>query len=184
MRRLSHFAPDGRARMVDVSAKRSTRRQATVEATVRLSPAAFRALMERTLTKGDAFTVAKIAALQAAKRTDELIPLCHALPIEQAEVTLTPEPLARSVRVRATMTTTAKTGIELEAFVAATTAALALYDMVKAVDPAAVISDVQLLSKTGGQRPFFREKSSRTLTTFAGDAVDWAGHGGRPSERS
>ena len=156
MTRLSHFDADGRARMVDVSAKRRSRRRAVVESTVQLSAAAFRALMARTLTKGDAFTVAKIAGIQAAKRTDELIPLCHPLPIEQADLTFAADPATCRVRITASITTTAKTGIELEAFVAATTAALALYDMVKALDPSAVISDVRLISKTGGKQPFFR----------------------------
>ena len=142
--------------MVDVSAKRPSLRRAVVESSVQLSPAAFRALTDRTLTKGDALTVAKVAALQAAKRTDELIPLCHALPIEHAEVGFDLDPAACRVRIRASMATTAKTGVEMEAFVAATTAALAIYDMVKAIDPAATICDVRLVRKTGGKQPFRR----------------------------
>lgn len=155
--RLSHFDGNGRARMVDVAAKRPSRRRAVVEATVRLSPEACRALSEQTLAKGDAFTVAKVAALQAAKRTDELIPLCHPLPIEHADVTFEAEPVKGRVRIRASVTTTAKTGIEMEAFVAATVGALAIYDMVKAMDPAAAISRVRLISKTGGRQPYQRE---------------------------
>ena len=145
--------------MVDVSAKRPTRRRAVVEAIVRLSADAFRALTQRTLAKGDAFTVATIAGVQAAKRTDELIPLCHPLPIEHIELTCEPDAANGRVRILASVTTTAKTGIELEAFVAATTAALALYDMVKAVDPSAVISEVRLLRKTGGAHSFSRSSS-------------------------
>ena len=156
MSRLSHFDDNGRARMVDVSAKLPTERRAVVEATFALSPEAFRALTQQTLNKGDAFTVATIAAPQAVKRTDELIPLCHSLPVEHAEVRFTPDAAGCCIRISAALTTTAKTGIELEAFVAATTAALALYDMVKALDPGAAITCVQLVSKTGGKQPFQR----------------------------
>ena len=155
-RTLSHLDGHGRARMVDVGAKMPTRREARVGCVVRLSAEAMRAIREHGLAKGDAFTVAKIAGIQAAKRTAELIPLCHPLPIEHIEITFEPDVKTNEIAITACTSTTAKTGIELEAFTAASVAALALYDMIKAVDPAATITDLQLLSKTGGKQPFMR----------------------------
>jgi len=142
--------------MVDVSAKAPTCRHAQVQAVIRLSPEAFEAIRQQSLQKGDAFTVAKIAGIQAAKRTAELIPLCHPLPIDHLEVTCEPTAATHSIRLVAHAATTAKTGVELEAFVAAAIGALALYDMIKAIDPAATITDLQLLRKTGGKEPFTR----------------------------
>ena len=155
---LSHLDRNGRAKMVDVSAKAPTRRQAHVQAVITLSPESFEAIQQQSLKKGDPFTVAKIAGIQAAKRTSELIPLCHPLPIEHLEIAFEPDAATHTVRLVAQTTTTAKTGIELEAFVAAAVASLALYDMVKAVDPAATITDLQLLRKTGGKQPFRRRR--------------------------
>ena len=133
--------------MVDVSAKQPTRRSAIVGAVLRLSAEAFEAIQGQRLVKGDAFTVAKIAGIQAAKRTAELIPLCHPVPIEHLDVRFTPEPATHAIRLEAQATTTAKTGIEMEAFTAAAVAALTLYDMVKAIDPAAMISELKLIRK-------------------------------------
>ena len=159
MKPLSHLDRDGRAKMVDVNAKRPTRRQAQVQCVVHLSPEAFEAIQQQALTKGDPFTVAKIAGIQAAKRTAELIPLCHPLPIEHLEVTYESDAAMHSIRLVASAATTAKTGVELEAFVAAAIGSLALYDMVKAIDPAATITDLQLLRKTGGKHSFDRRNS-------------------------
>ena len=142
--------------MIDVSAKPPTRRQARVHAVIRLSPEAFEAIRQQSLKKGDPFTVAKIAGIHAAKRTSELIPLCHPLPIEHVDIRFDAEATRRAIRVEVRVTTTAKTGIEMEAFVAAAIASLTLYDMVKAVDPAATITDLQLLRKTGGAQGFER----------------------------
>jgi len=156
MSRLSHLDGQGRAAMVDVGPKVATRREAHVGCCVHVSAEAMDALMRAELVKGDAFTVAKIAGIQAAKRTAELIPLCHPMPIEHLDVTLTPDPRAGTIQITASASTTAKTGIEMEAFTAAAVAAVALYDMVKAVDPAATITDLQLIRKTGGKQPFQR----------------------------
>ena len=142
--------------MVDVSAKAPTRRQAHVQAVMRMSPEAFEAIQRESLRKGDPFTVAKIAGMQAAKRTSELIPLCHPLPIEHLEMAFEPDAATQTIRLIASATTTAKTGIEMEAFVAAAIGALALYDMVKAIDPATTITDLHLLKKSGGTRVFER----------------------------
>ena len=133
--------------MVNVSAKTTTRRSAVVGAVLRLSAETFEAIQAQRLVKGDAFTVAKIAGIQAAKQTANLIPLCHPLPIEHLDVTFTPERSTQTIRLEAQAMTTAKTGIEMEAFVAAAVAALTLYDMVKAVDPAATISELKLIRK-------------------------------------
>lgn len=145
--------------MVDVSTKAPTSRQAQVQAVIRLSPEAFEAIQQRALEKGDPFTVATIAGIQAAKRTSELIPLCHPLPIEHLDVSCEPDAAARTIRLVACAVTTAKTGVEMEAFVAASVASLALYDMIKAADPAAIITDLQLLCKAGGTHSFHRRNS-------------------------
>ena len=142
--------------MVDVGPKAPTRRRAEVQAVMTLSPAAFEAIRRQSLKKGDPFTVATIAGMQAAKRTADLIPLCHPVPIDHLEVTYALHAAARSIRILARAATTAKTGVEMEAFVAAAMAALTLYDMVKAVDPAATITDLQLIQKTGGKHAFER----------------------------
>ena len=156
MNALSHLDANGRAAMVDVSAKTPTRRRAVVAGALHLSPEAFEAIQAQRLVKGDPFTVAKIAGIQAAKRTAELIPLCHPLPLEHLDVRFTPEAATRTIRLEAEAATTAKTGIEMETFVAAAVAALTLYDMVKAVDPSATITELRLVSKTGGTQGFAR----------------------------
>ena len=144
--------------MVDVGAKAPTPRAAIVQCLVRLSPEAFAALQQAQLKKGDAMTVAQLAGIQAAKRTDELIPLCHSLPLEHVAVSLIPDEAAGAVRVRCRTATTAKTGVEMEAFVGAAAAALALYDMIKAVDPLATITDLQLMEKSGGTHTIRRSR--------------------------
>ena len=142
--------------MVDISAKQPTRRLAQVRCVVRLSPEAFEAIQRHRLKKGEPFTVAKIAGLQAAKKTADLIPLCHPLPLEHLEMTFEADPETSTIRIKTQAATTAKSGIEMEAFVATSTAALSLYDMIKAVDPAATITDLQLVRKWGGKAPFNR----------------------------
>lgn len=150
--------------MVDVSAKAPTHRQAHVQAVINLSPEAFEAIQQQSLKKGDPFTVAKIAGIQAAKRTAELIPLCHPLPIEHLEIMFEPDTATHTIRLVAHATTTAKTGIEMEAFVAASVASLTLYDMVKAIDPSAMITDLRLLRKTGGKQGFQRGQRCAQLS--------------------
>jgi cyclic pyranopterin phosphate synthase len=148
--RLSHVAPDGSIAMVDVGAKAATRRTARACALVRLPPRAAEALRAATLPKGDAFAAAQIAGILAAKRTGELIPLCHPLPLDAVEVTFRwegPEVL----RIETSAVTSAKTGVEMEALTAAGVAALTIYDMCKSVDKGIVIEAVRLLEKTGGK---------------------------------
>ena len=149
---LSHLTPTGEAHMVDVSAKSPTLRRAKAEAFLLLAPATLQALKNNTGPKGEALSVARIAGIQAAKRTGELIPLCHPLPVEQ--VTVDFEILPDRVRILATATITAKTGIEMEALTAVAVAGLTLIDMLKAIDPAMQITGIRLLEKTGGKSDY------------------------------
>ena len=142
---FSHLDATGAARMVDVGHKPAVARTAVAEGLVRCQPATIAALRERALPKGDVLTVAKIAAIQAAKRCDELIPLCHSLPLDAVEVTFAVED--DSIRIRAEARTTAKTGVEMEALTAVSVAALTIYDMCKAVDKGMVIADIRLTEK-------------------------------------
>jgi cyclic pyranopterin phosphate synthase len=144
---LSHYDTDGRARMVDVSGKHETRREAVAAAFVALSPAVLRALPSN--LKGDPLEVARFAGIQAAKRTSELIPMCHPLPLSFLDISA--EITDGGVAIRATAATTAATGVEMEALTAASVAALTVYDMCKALDKGIVIREVLLVSKTGGK---------------------------------
>jgi cyclic pyranopterin phosphate synthase len=151
---LPHIDAAGHARMVDVSAKDVTTRTATASGTVLLSREAVAALRAGEVPKGDALAVARIAAIQGAKRTPELIPLCH--PIGLHAVTADLEVRDQGVRITCTAKTADRTGVEMEALTAVTVGALALIDMVKAIDPAAVISDVRVEEKTGGKTGTWR----------------------------
>jgi len=146
---LTHLDPAGQARMVDVSAKEVTARSATASGLVRLSPAAVAALRDGNLPKGDALAVARIAAIQGAKKTPDLIPLCHPIGLHSVNVSLTIRD--DGVLIEVTARTADRTGVEMEALTAVAVGALALIDMVKAVDPAAVITDVMVEEKTGGK---------------------------------
>jgi cyclic pyranopterin phosphate synthase len=146
----SHILADGRISMVDVSAKPATARTARALALVRMSPLAAQALRDATLAKGDAFVAAQLAGIMAAKQTGGLIPLAHPLPLAHVDVAFSWEN-DEVLRIEATATTTAQTGVEMEAMVAASIAALTVYDMTKAVDKGIVIENVRLLSKSGGK---------------------------------
>ena len=146
-RQLSHYDPLGQARMVDVSAKLPTQRTATASAFVELTPAVLAALPAN--PKGDPLQVARIAGIQAAKRTADLIPMCHPLPLTHVDVQA--EAVAGGVRITASAATTGPTGVEMEALTAASVAALTVYDMAKALDKGIVIREVRLESKTGGK---------------------------------
>jgi len=141
---LSHVDPAGSVRMVDVGAKPPMRRRAVATATVRMAPETARTLRE--LPKGDALVTAQLAGVIAAKRTSELIPLCHQLPLSHVDVTL--DVGDASVEITAAVETVAQTGVEMEALVAASVAALTVYDMAKAVDKEMTVTDVRLLEKT------------------------------------
>jgi cyclic pyranopterin phosphate synthase len=146
----SHILADGGISMVDVSTKPVTARTARAQALVRMSPQAAQALRDATLPKGDAFVAAQLAGIMAAKQTGGLIPLAHPLPLAHVEVTFSWDD-DRLLRVEASATTSAQTGVEMEAMVAASIAALTIYDMTKAVDKGIVVESVRLLSKSGGK---------------------------------
>lgn len=145
---LSHLDERGNARMVDVGAKATTDREAVAEAVVVLSEATLRALMDGSLPKGDAAAVARVAAIQAAKRTADLIPLCHPLSLSAVEVDI--EEIEVGVRLTVTVRTTDRTGVEMEALTGASVGALTIYDMVKGLERGAEIGPVRLLRKSGG----------------------------------
>jgi cyclic pyranopterin monophosphate synthase len=154
---LSHFDEDGASRMVDTSAKETTLREAVASGQVRMKPETLRLIRERGHAKGDVLEVARIAGIQAAKRTGDLIPLCHPLPINSAAVAF--EFLGEDVLgITATVRITAQTGVEMEALTAVALAALTVYDMCKSADKGMTIDAIRLESKTGGKNgPYRRE---------------------------
>jgi cyclic pyranopterin monophosphate synthase len=156
MSKLSHFDAAGTPRMVDVSAKQETRRTARAHAFVRITPEVLAKLPEN--PKGNPLEIARIAGITAAKRTWELIPLCHPLMLSHADVDVTLE--KTGVRIISSAATTAQTGVEMEALTAASVAALTVYDMVKALDKSIEIQDLYLLEKTGGKSGAFQRKPS------------------------
>lgn len=147
---LSHIDAQGQARMVDVTEKAVTQRSATAEAWVRMLPTTLQLIQEGGHPKGDVLAVARIAGIQAAKRTPDLIPLCHPLMLTSVKVELTPSGADR-VHIQATCKLAGQTGVEMEALTAASVAALTLYDMCKAVDKGMLIEQVRLLEKSGGK---------------------------------
>ena len=151
MSKLSHLDETGAARMVDVSEKTVTTREATAEAVIQLSPEAYEAAIAGTGPKGDVLAAARIAGIMAAKKTSELIPLCHPLPLSKAAIDFEPLADRHALRIVAFAKTAAQTGVEMEALTAASIAALTVYDMVKAVDKGAVIETIRLLTKSGGK---------------------------------
>lgn len=153
-RSLSHVDAEGRITMVDVGTKAATQREATAAADIHMSPAAVRAIRGGAIKKGDPLQAARLAGIMAAKRTADLIPLCHPLSLTHVDVTLTPK--RWGYHIEATARTTGQTGVEMEALTAASVAALTVYDMVKAVDQAMEITGVCLLEKHGGRRGVYR----------------------------
>jgi cyclic pyranopterin phosphate synthase len=157
-KRLTHIDAEGRARMVDVSAKAETSRRAVAESFIRLSPSTISLLMEGKLPKGNALETARLAGILAAKRTPDLIPLCHPLLLTHVDVEA--ELRSNGVRFVSSVSCTGSTGVEMEALTAVTVASLTLYDMVKAVEKGAVIEKVQLLQKSGGKSGSYLRRSS------------------------
>ena len=157
MKKLSHYDSAGSPRMVDVSAKAETRRTARAQAFVRIAPEVLARLPEN--PKGNPLEIARIAGIAAAKKTSDLIPLCHPLMLSHADVEVHVE--AGGVRITATAATTAQTGVEMEALTAAAVAALTVYDMTKALDKSIAIQDLYLLEKTGGKSGDFRREPAR-----------------------
>jgi cyclic pyranopterin phosphate synthase len=155
--RLTHFDDEGKAHMVDVSDKAVTERTATAQVSVIMRPATLSLIMEGGVKKGDVLGVARLAGIMAAKRTAELIPLCHPLALSAVEVDLACDPARNAVDIRATCRITARTGVEMEALTAASVAALTVYDMCKAVDRGMRITDLRLTHKAGGKSGAFTQ---------------------------
>lgn len=149
--KLTHFDAAGRAAMVDVSDKDETRREATARARVVMQPATLALIQTGSAAKGDVLGVARLAGIMAAKRTADLIPLCHPLPLSSVRVDLEPDAAASAIEITATVRTTGRTGVEMEALTAASVAALTVYDMCKAVDRGMVVESLRLVAKSGGK---------------------------------
>ncbi|WP_300434342.1 cyclic pyranopterin monophosphate synthase MoaC [uncultured Mameliella sp.] len=148
---LTHFDDQGNAHMVDVSDKPVTARIATAEGHVKMAPETFEMITEGRAKKGDVIGVARLAGIMGAKKTPELIPLCHPLPVTKVTVDLTQDPDLPGLRITATVKTSGQTGVEMEALTAVSTAALTVYDMVKAVDKGMVIGGIRVMLKDGGK---------------------------------
>jgi cyclic pyranopterin phosphate synthase len=148
---LTHLDEDGRARMVDVGHKADTVRLATARGVVQMRPETLQLIMEGQIKKGNVLGTAELAGVMAAKRTSDLIPLCHPLLLNHIAVTCTPNPAASCIEIEATVRLTGKTGVEMEALTAVTIAGLTIYDMAKAVDKGMCLTDVRLIRKEGGK---------------------------------
>lgn len=149
MTELSHLDEEGRPRMVDVGGKQATERRAVAEAWIVMRRETREKLFGGDLPKGDALAVVRVAAIQGAKRTSDLIPLCHPLPLDAVDVDI--EPTERGARIEVSVSVTAKTGVEMEAMTGAAVGAMALYDMIKGIDRGAEVESVRLLEKHGGK---------------------------------
>ena len=155
--KLTHFDSDGKAVMVEVGDKTSTRRVAVASGEVRMRPETLRRILDSTIEKGDVFAVARLAGIMAAKKTPDLIPLCHPLLLTSVSVDFLPHPAEGRVTITATVKLTGTTGVEMEALTAVAVAGLTIYDMCKAIDKEMVIGAIQLESKEGGKSgPFLR----------------------------
>ena len=158
MNRLSHIDEKGKARMVDVTAKEATVREAVAEGMVRMDPSTLRLIESGGMPKGDVFAVARIAGIMAAKRTGGLIPLCHPLPLTGIDIQFACNVMKGEIAIRATVKTVGKTGVEMEAMTAVSVASLTIYDMCKAADKSITLTDIKLLSKKGGKSGTFIRK--------------------------
>jgi cyclic pyranopterin phosphate synthase len=159
MANFTHFDKEGAARMVDITAKEETAREAVAEGRVFMQPETLALILDRNVVKGDVFSVARIAGIMAAKRTPELIPLCHPLSISSVNIDFEPDKDQSCVLVRATVRIFSRTGVEMEALTAVSAAGLTVYDMCKSTDRTMTISDIRLMKKSGGKTgTFVREK--------------------------
>lgn len=156
--RLTHVDAKGRAKMVDVGAKKVTRREAVARGSVTMSAEALDLVARNKVAKGDVLTVAQVAGIQAAKKTSELIPLCHPLPLDAIDLTLKVDRKAGSVTIEAATRCRGATGVEMEAMTAVAVAGLAVYDMVKAVDREAVVGEIRLVAKRGGKTGVYKRR--------------------------
>jgi cyclic pyranopterin phosphate synthase len=155
MTNFTHFDEHGQAHMVDVSEKAITAREAVAKACIVMQPSTLAMILNEDMSKGDVFGVARIAGIMAAKRTSELIPLCHPLALTGIDIAFQPLPDQAAVEISATVKITGKTGVEMEALTAVSVSALTIYDMCKAADRAMVITDIRLVKKSGGKSGTF-----------------------------
>jgi cyclic pyranopterin monophosphate synthase len=167
---LSHVGPTGEARMVDVSAKPDTARRARARGSIRMSSAVLEAIRRNQIQKGDVLGVARLAGIMAAKRTAELIPLCHPLPIHDVQVTIDLDEALPGLRAEASVATSAKTGVEMEAITAVAIALVTVYDMTKAMDRTMVIGDITLVAKSGGQSGQFASLDGTAPAPYRGSS--------------
>ena len=158
MAKLSHLDAEGKARMVDVSGKDVTERIAVARGTIFMRPETLSLIMEKKVEKGDVFSVARVAGILAAKKTSELIPMCHPLNITSVEISLSPQQNPPRVEIEAVVKVTGKTGVEMEAMTAAAVSGLTIYDMCKAVDREMTLGDIRLVKKSGGKSGTFIRK--------------------------
>ena len=156
MAKLTHIGEDGEARMVDVSEKDVSDRSATAIGSVLMAPETLRLIIDGSVKKGDVISVARLAGIMAAKRTSELIPLCHPLALNKVDVDLTCDPDRNAIDIVATCRVSGRTGVEMEALTAVSTAALTVYDMCKAVDREMCLTEIRLVHKAGGKSGEFR----------------------------
>lgn len=159
-KRFTHFDGAGNAHMVDVAEKSETARRATAAGAITMSALAYGMVRQGTVKKGDVLGVARLAGIMAAKKVDQLIPLCHPLAITGADLDFTFDDATSTIGISATVSMTGRTGVEMEALTAVTVAALTIYDMCKAVDKAMVISDIRLLRKSGGKSGVFLRETA------------------------
>ena len=158
---LTHLDAKGQVRMVDVGAKPVTRSEAIARGAVKMAPATLDAIIGGRLKKGEALAAARLAGIMAAKKTSELIPLCHQIPLQVVEVEFTPDTEHSTLTIEARAVTEAQTGVEMEAMIAVSVAALTIYDMAKAIDRAMVIDAVRLVAKSGGRSGDFKRPDER-----------------------
>ncbi len=162
MPKLTHFDKQGRAKMVDVSRKSETLREAVVRGSISMNPATFRKIMAGEVSKGDVFAVARVAGIMAAKRTADIIPMCHPLNVSHVEINFYPEEKDSRIDIESRVRIKANTGVEMEGFIAVATAGLTIYDMCKAIDRGMVLSDIRLAMKKGGKSGTYRVRGSES----------------------
>ncbi len=158
MKKLTHLDKEGRAKMVDVTEKPSTVREAMARGSVIMKPETLRLIQDKKIPKGDVLCVARVASIQAVKKTSELIPMCHPLNITSVSVDFSLDDKKNKIDMEARVKITGQTGVEMEALTAVSVAALTIYDMCKAVDKEMVISDIKLMEKKGGRSGYFKRK--------------------------
>jgi len=158
MKKLSHLDKEGKAKMVDITAKPLTNREAVARGSVYMKPGTIKLIVDKKVPKGDVFSIARIAGIMAAKKTSELIPMCHPLDITAIDIQFNLNLKNRKIDIESRVSIVGRTGVEMEALTAVSVAALAIYDMCKAVDKEMVISDIMLMEKRGGKSGAFKRK--------------------------